>query len=119
MTVYASARVCAEAKAELVRSGARADSLRVRILCTRAVEAGGRLDLAAAGANARRAVEDSSAVAYLEAPGPAIAVTRPILDEADLGLIATGSGARGMATVLDALRSRGEDESPRESVWDR
>jgi hypothetical protein len=80
---------------------------------------GGRLDLATTGANARRAVEDSTAVGYLEAPGPAIAFTRPILDEAQVALIVEGSGGRGMATILDALRARGDAESPREAVWSR
>jgi hypothetical protein len=73
----------------------------------------------AAGANARRTVEDSTAVGYLEAPGAATPFTRPILDEAEVALIVEGSGARGMATVLDALRSRGGAESPREAVWNR
>ena len=119
MAVYAGAPVCAEAKRELARSGARAGSVRVRVVCTDPVGAKGGLDLAAAGANARRAVEDSSAVAYLEAPGPAIPVTRPILDEADLRLLATSSGADGIASVLRLLRSGDSDESPRESVWNR
>jgi len=81
------------------------------------VEVGGKLNLAAAGANGRRAVEDSSAVAYLDAPGPAIPFIRPILDEADLRLITTSSGADGMTTVLYLLSSRDSGESPRESVW--
>jgi hypothetical protein len=119
VNVYAGAAVCPGAEQELARSGAQAGGVRVRVVCTVSVEARGRLDLAAAGENARRAVEDSSAVAYLEAPGPAIPVTRPILDEADLSLIAASSGAQGMATVLNALRSRGDDELPRESVWNR
>ena len=81
---------------------------RVRVTCTEPVEGGGRLDLAAAGANARRAIEDSTAVAYIEAPGPAIPFTRPILDEAEVALIVGRSGASGMATILDASRSRGD-----------
>jgi hypothetical protein len=118
VTVYAGAPVCASAKGELARSGAEAGSVRVRVVCAEPVETKGRLDLATVGANARRAVEDSSSVAYLEAPGPATRFTVPILDEASLRLISTGSGARGMATVLGALDARGSDESPRESVWD-
>jgi hypothetical protein len=93
--------------------------VRVRVICTEPVEAGGKLNLATAGANARRAVEDSTAVGYLEAPGDAIPFTRPILDEAQVALIVESSGGRGMATVLDALRSRGDSESPREAVWNR
>lgn len=117
VSVYAGAAVCSGAKAELARAGNEVESVRVRVVCAEPVEAGGRLDLATAGANGRRAVEDSTAVAYLEAPGDAIPFTRPILDEAQVALIVGGSGARGMATVLDALRSRGDSESPREAVW--
>jgi hypothetical protein len=116
VNVYAGAKVCREAR-DALPSGP-VGSVRVRVVCLEPVVVGGRLDLAAAGANARRAVEDSSSVAYLEAPGSAIPVTRPILEEADLRLIATGSGADGMATVLGLLRSRDGDEAPRESVWE-
>jgi hypothetical protein len=119
VSVYAGAAVCPGAKDELGRAGDEVGSVRVRVVCTEPVQAGGRLDLAVAGANARRAVEDSTAVGYLEAPGPAIPFTRPILDEAQVALIVAGSGARGMATVLDALRVRGDAESPREAVWNR
>ncbi len=117
VNVYAGAVLCGEAR-DALPAGSAGGRVRVRVVCTEPVLAGGRLDLAAAGANARRAVEDSSSVAYLEAPGPAIRVTRPILDEAGLRLIAVSSGADGMATVLDLLRSRDDDEAPRESVWE-
>jgi hypothetical protein len=119
VSVYAGAAVCPGAKRELGQAGEEVGSVRVRVVCTAPVEAGGGLDLAAAGANARRAVEDSTTVGYLEAPGPAIPFIRPILDEADVSLIVGGSGARGLATILAALRSRGGGESPREAVWNR
>jgi hypothetical protein len=117
--VYAGAAVCPGAEAALMRAGDEADSVRVRVVCAGPVERGGRLDLAAAGTNARRATEDSSAVAYLEVRDPAVAFIRPILDEAKIAMIVDGSGPRGMATVLDALRSRDGGESPREAVWNR
>jgi hypothetical protein len=117
--IYAGAAVCPGAKDELRRAGEKVGSVRVRVVCAAPVEAGGKLDLATAGANARHAVEDSTTVGYLEAPGAAIPFTRPILDEAEVALIVGGSGASGMATVLDALRSRGGSESPREAVWNR
>ncbi len=119
VSVYAGAAVCRGAKDELARAGAQVGPVRVRVVCTEPVGAGGRLDLAAAGANARRAIEDSTAVGYLEAPGRAIAVTRPILDEAQVALIVGDSGGRDISTVLDALRERGDGESPREAVWSR
>jgi hypothetical protein len=74
--------------------------------------------LAAAGANARRAVEDSRTVAYLEAPGPATGFIRPILEEPEIALITDSSGAHGLATILDALRLRGGNETPREVLWE-
>jgi hypothetical protein len=117
--VYAGAAVCAGAKDELARAGEEAGSVRVRVVCAAPVETGDRLDLATVGANARRAVEGSATVAYLEAPGPAIRFTRPILDEAEVALIVGRSGARGVAAILDALGSRGGGESPREAVWGR
>lgn len=119
VSVYAGASVCPGAKHDLARAGEEVGPVRVRVVCTEPVEAGGRLDLATTGANARRAVQDSTAVGYLEAPGPAIPFTRPILDEAQVALIVGGSGGRGMTTVLGALRSRGDGESPREAVWNR
>jgi len=121
--VYAGAPVCAQAKRELARSGPEPGSVRVRVVCAAPARGAGRrsptarLDLAVTGANARRATEDSSTVAYLEAPGRAVAFIRPILDEAEIRLLVESSGAEGLATVLDALDSASSDESPRESVW--
>lgn len=119
VTVYAGPAVCPAAKGELSRSASRVDSVRVRLVCAEPVERGGRLDLAVAGANARRATQDSSAVAYLEAGGPAVTFIRPILDEAEIALIVDRFGARAMTTTLQALRARGDAESPREAVWNR
>jgi hypothetical protein len=117
VNVYAGTAVCPGAKRALAEDGPEAESVRVRVVCAAPVEPGGRLDLAVAGANARRATEDSSSVAYVEAEGPAVTFIRPILDEADLRLISTSSGAEGLAIVMRLLRSRDNNESPRESVW--
>jgi hypothetical protein len=118
VTVYAGAQVCAQAKDELNRTGSRAGSVRVRVVCTEPVETEGRLDLAATGANARQAVEDTSSVAYLEAPGPATRFIRPILEEANIALLTTSSGASGTATILSAIRAAGSSSGLRESVSD-
>jgi hypothetical protein len=118
VSVYVSAPLCAGAKRELVRRGAEAGSVRVRASCLKdAEESGGRVDLATAGANARRATEDSTTVGFIEAPGPEASFTRPILDEAEIALVTDRSGANAMATILAALDSRNSDEPPRESVW--
>jgi hypothetical protein len=118
VTVYAGAQVCAQAKRELNRTGSRAGSVRVRVVCMEPVETEGRLDLAATGANARQAVEDTSSVAYLEAPGPATRFIRPILEEANIALVTTSSGASGMARIHQAVRDAGSSPGLRESVSD-
>jgi hypothetical protein len=117
VTVYAGAPVCPGAKRELAHSGDEAGSVRVRVLCAPATQRGGRLDLATVGADARRSVEDSRAVAYLEAPGATNRFAAPILEEAQIALVTDRSGSRGMARILAALESRGSSESPREAVW--
>jgi len=76
---------------------------------------GGKLDLATTGANARRATEDSTAVGFVEQPGPEAGFSRPILEEAGIALITSSSGAKAMATILVDLESRG-DKAPREAV---
>jgi len=119
VTVYAGAGVCADAKSTLERRGDEAEGVRVRIECLSPTkEGGGGLDLAAVGADARRAVEDSTSVAVLVERGRANDFARPILDEAELALIATSSGAKAMTEVLKALDSRDSDEAPRASVWE-
>ena len=101
----------------LERKGDEAGSVKVRVVCVKDAEGrGGRVDLATAGANARRATEDSSAVALIEEPGRANRFTRPILDEAQIGVIAGSSGEQAMTTVLDALESGSGSEPPREAV---
>jgi hypothetical protein len=118
VTVYASAEQCQGAGRDLDRFKGRAGELRVELVCLPPQEAGGRLDLATVGENARRATEDSSAVAYLEAPGRASAFSEPILAEAELALIQTRSGATSMGRVLDLLAEWDSSEGPRETVWE-
>ena len=118
MTVYAGSAVCAGAKRQLARSGEEADSVRVKVVCTPPVETAGKLDLAATGANARLAVEDTRTVGYIEAPGRSTRFLRPILSEPEIALIVDSSGANGMTRIVDPIRSRSSGESPRESVWE-
>ncbi len=118
VAVYVSRPLCAGARSELGRSGSEAGGVRVRVICLADAEAKpGRLDLARAGAEARRATEDSTSVAFVQAPGPEVRFTRPILAEADIALFVETSGARAIARVLGALDERGED-SPREALAD-
>ena len=118
VSVYSAAPLCAEAKGALDDSGDQAGGVRVRVRCLPPTkEGGGRLDLAAVGAGARQAVEDSTTVAYLERPGEAGEFAEPILDEAEIPTITGSSGEKSLAKVLDALNSRASDEAPRASVW--
>ncbi|MGN6586872.1 MAG: hypothetical protein ACTHKT_05295 [Solirubrobacterales bacterium] len=115
VSVYAAAPLCAEAQRELAQAGGRSDDLKVRAVCLAPVETKGRADLAAAGANARRATEDSTAVAFLEAPGPAAKFSQSIVENADVAWIETKSGSTVMRRVLRALEERGSS-SPRDAV---
>jgi hypothetical protein len=116
VTIYASAPLCAGAQKELSRRGAKVEGVRVRVACLKDAEGtGGTLNLATTGANARRATEDSTTVAFVEVPGREASFSRPILEEAGIALIVSSSGAKAMGTVLNALESRG-DKSSREAV---
>jgi len=111
-----AAPLCAGAEGELASHGARAGEVRVRVECLGPV-VGRELDLAAVGANARRASEDSTSVAYLQPPGPAVRFSKPILEEATIATVTTGSGKAGMRQLLGALQDAGSS-SLRESVRD-
>lgn len=118
VSVYVAAPLCKEARGALQKVGGKADDLEVRVACLSPVEAKGAADLAAAGANARRTAEDSTSVAYLEAPGPAAKFSQSIVEAADIAWLETGSGATAMHEVLEALEERGSS-SPRSSVLDQ
>jgi hypothetical protein len=80
----------------------------------------GRWSLAAVGANARRAIEDSTTIGYIGEPGAvASGFSRPILETAGVPQLPGGSGAVAMDKLLHAIRQAGSPESPgdlRESV---
>jgi hypothetical protein len=116
VSVYVVAPLCQEARREVDAAGRRAGDLKVRVLCLRRVGSGGQADLAMAGVDARRATEDSTSVAFLEAPGPAAAFTRSIVDSADIAWVETSSAAAPVKRILRALE--GDDASPREAVLD-
>jgi hypothetical protein len=106
--VYVSGSLCPGAKRELAREGGKAGDVRVRAVCLRATEAGGRLDLAAIGADARRATEDSAAIAYLEGAGSAAArFAEPILESAGIAHLTASSGEAGIERVLGAIGAAG------------
>ncbi len=116
VSVYVAAPLCKAAKADLARHGATAGSFRVAARCLAPSErAGGGVDLATTGANSRRATEDTSAVATLEAPGPGNKFSRTILESAGIPLVTSSSGVKGMKRVVEAIEAAGTG-NVRESV---
>lgn len=104
VTAYVEAPLCSTAQQELRSQSGRAGDLRVRAVCLPIPRQGKRLDLATVGTNARQATEDSTAVAYLEAPDPGAArFRRPILEAAEIPWIANSSGAAAMGKLLKLL----------------
>jgi hypothetical protein len=107
VNAYVSAPLCAAAKGELTKQGSSAGNVKLRVVCLAPAMHGGRLDLATIGANARRATEDSSAIAFVEAPGPANRFSRTILEEAGIGWTTASSGASAVQRVLNAVSEAG------------
>lgn len=100
-----------------MKRGSRVEGLRVRVVCLPVVETQGRLDLAQIGANARRAVQDSSAIAYLgETTRSATRFSETILETAEVPQLPGPDGAAAMTRLLDALESAGTSDSLRESI---
>jgi hypothetical protein len=111
VSVYAAAPLCREAR----QSGGAAGGLELRVVCL--PPPGSReVDLAAVGAGARRATQDSTSVAFLEAPGPAAKFSRSIVEAADVAWIETSSGATAMRRIRRGLE--GDASSPRKAVLD-
>lgn len=105
VTVYVSGEsLCKGARQELNSSNGRAGSFHVRMVCLN--DPG---TLAATGANARRATEDSSTVGYIGEPNT-------IVDAAGIAQISTSSGRDAMALVLGAIRGADDSGNLREVV---
>jgi hypothetical protein len=118
VTAYVVAPLCAEASRGLSQNHGRAGDLRVRVICLPSVESHRRLKLARVGANARHATEDSTAVAYLEAPGSANRFAEPILESAGIVSVHASSGSAATAELLEAVKRAGDSGNLRESVRD-
>ncbi len=113
--VYVAGPLCREARQELESAGGKAGDLRVSAICLPSTESGGHVDLAQTGANARRATEDSTSVAYLESSGPGAKFSQPIVESATLAWLEASSGSIAMHRVLKALEEAGSS-SPRDAV---
>ncbi len=89
----------------------------MRASCLPPVDRASHLDLAAVGANARRATEDSTTVAYIEQPGPAGRFSEPIVDSAGIAWISSNSGSTAITRLLGAI-GEADSSSLRVSVRD-
>jgi hypothetical protein len=108
VTAYVEAPLCVGAKQELASQGGRAGELRVQAVCLANARSHAKLNLATLGANARRATEDSTTVAYLEASDPAAArFIHPILETAEVPWISAGSGKVAMGRLLKLIKETG------------
>ena len=114
--VYVAAPLCAEAKRELSGGGADAGEVRLRAVCLQGPRQGGKLDLATQGANARRATEDSTAVAFVETNGPGAKFTTTIVEGAGLAFVESDSGTNAVELVERALGEAGDSGSLRQEV---
>jgi branched-chain amino acid transport system substrate-binding protein len=110
--------LCASAKGALSQAGGKVGDLQVRLRCLDASGPEGAWTLARVGANARRAVEDSTTVAYIAEPNPkARRQSRPILEGAEIAAVTATSGSVAMRRVLAAIEEA-DSASLRESVSD-
>ena len=108
---------CEEAVRELQRHGARAGQVRVRLRCLDSAAEGGKWTLASVGANARRATEDSTTVAYIGEPSPrATRFSSTILEAAGIAQVSAMSGGPAMAKILRAIEAAGDAGNLREVV---
>lgn len=127
VTVYVSApmsgpelkagrQLCGGARAEAARKG-EVEGLRLGVVCLDATEGEGRWTLAQVGANARRATEDSTTVAYVGEPDPrARKQSRPIVDAAGIAELGGMPGAEAVADVIAAIEE-GDATEPRQAVF--
>jgi branched-chain amino acid transport system substrate-binding protein len=112
----AGRRLCAEAR-EQAMQGKGGGEHEVRIVCLDATE-GGRWTLAQVGADARRATEDSTTVAYVGEPSPAARKqSRPIVEVAGIAELGGLSGREAVAKVVRAMEE-GDASQPRDAVFD-
>lgn len=103
VNAYVEAPLCAGAQRALAREGAEAGSVRVRAVCLADSREGAHQNLATIGANARRATEDATSIAYVEPPSTP-SFSRPIVEAAEIPVIRSTSGEAAMSSLLAAIR---------------
>ena len=113
----AGRRLCAEAR-EQATQGKGGKGHQLRVVCLDASGDGGGWTLAEVGANARRATEDSAAVAYVGEPDPAARKqSRPVVETAGIAELGGLSGREAVAKVERAMEE-GDASQPRNAVFD-
>jgi branched-chain amino acid transport system substrate-binding protein len=113
----AGRRLCAGARDGAARAGNEVEDLKLEVVCLDAAGGTGRWTLARVGANARRATEDSTTVAYVGEPAArARKQSRPIVDAAEIAEISELSGKEAVARVISAIRE-GDASEPRDAVF--
>lgn len=96
-----------------------AGDVRVQVVCLDDTGGGGHWSLAAVGANARRAAEDSTAVGYIGDANPTVRrFSQPMLESAGIASIYSSSGKAAMAQLLAAIHRAGGGPDLREAVRD-
>src|SRR5215203_496162 len=127
VTVYVSAplrgaeaeagqRLCDEAR-ERAGQGRGGEELRLRVVCLDASEGERAWTLAQVGANARRAIEDSTAVAYVGEPdSEARRQSRPIVAAAGIAQLGGMTGREAVEKVRAAI-AEGDESEPRQAVF--
>lgn len=128
VTVYVSAplrgdeadagrRLCDEAR-EQAAQGKGDEELELRVMCLDASGPDRAWTLAQVGANARRATEDSTSVAYVGEPDPeARRQSRPIVDSAEIAELGGMTGREAIAQVEQAI-AEGDESEPRRAVFE-
>lgn len=126
VTAYVETALCEGAENQVAEidptSGA---PFEVRFVClpdprgaelSQGVGGGRQIDLAKVGANARRATEDSAAIAYLQTDDPAITrFARPILEAAGIGIL-TAETRREAMQRLSAILAESDSGDLRADV---
>jgi len=109
--------ICAEARQEASRAG-EPGGFELRVVCLDAAGPEGRWTLAQVGANARRATEDSTTVAYLAEPARAARrQSLPIVEAAGIAELGGVSGKQAVARVAAAIEES-DSSDPRQAVFD-
>jgi ABC-type branched-subunit amino acid transport system substrate-binding protein len=113
----AGRRLCAGARDEAERGGGEVEGLELEVVCLDAGGEDGRWTLSQVGANARRATEDSTAVAYVGEPDElARKQSRPIVAAAEIAELDGMSGEEAVARVQAAIHD-GDADHPRDAVF--